>query len=75
MENDEYFIRDYFLFIDKDGDDYEQMLDSMGDYEDDYTDLHQSESYEDYIFSSECIIDSLVDGTFDFDSDTLHSLH
>ena len=51
--------------------DYSAMLDSMEDYRDDYLDFRESADYEDYIFNSDCVIDSMLEETFDFDSDTL----
>jgi hypothetical protein len=52
--------------------DYSAMLDSMEDYRDDYLDFRESADYEDYIFNSDCVIDSLLEETFDFDSDAFN---
>ena len=49
--------------------DYDTMLNSMENYRDDYLAFRESTDYEDHIFYSDCVIDSLLEGTFDFDSD------
>ena len=48
---------------------YDAMLDSMENYRDDYLAFRKSADYEDYILHSDSVIDSLMEGTFDFDSD------
>ena len=57
------------LFGFSEEEDYDTMLNSMEDYREDYLAFRESADYEDYIFDSDCVIDSLLEGTFDFDSD------
>ncbi len=68
MQSDGIFEAYDVLFGLTDEENYDAMLDSMENYRDDYLAFRKSADYEDYILHSDGVIDSLMEGTFDFDS-------